>query len=139
MVWLFAVRGVCVLFAAATPAHVNSQALDFLVQRGKRNQKSLCRLGLIPAAALQHVNNDATLDFVHDLEQRRIGIVGSGARAGFTRKRWQKFGKLQAHTAHKFFAAKRIRKQIHVDPFLRGKRHGALNHIFPFAHMPGQS
>ena len=63
-------RGECrkALFTAAAPAHVDAQALDLLIQRGEWNEKAFRGFRLVPAGALEHVHNDAPLNFVHDLK-----------------------------------------------------------------------
>jgi hypothetical protein len=90
------------IFGSAATAHVNTQAFDLLVQGGKRNQKAFGSFGLVPTRTLQHVDNDAPLDFIDDLEKRRIGIIGSGARSRFARKRRQEFRQLETNAAHDF-------------------------------------
>src|SRR5258708_2182510 len=105
--------------AAATAADVDSEALDLLVEGGERDEKTLGGFGLVPAGAFQHINNDATLDLVHDLKQGRLRIVGRSARTWLTRKRRQKFRKLQAHTANNFLAANAFWKQVCVHAFVR--------------------
>ncbi len=56
----------------ATPADVDAQALDFLIERGERNHEALGGFGLVPSGALKHIDDDAAFDFVHDLEERRV-------------------------------------------------------------------
>jgi hypothetical protein len=68
------------IFGSAPAAHVDTQAFDFLIQGGERNQEAFGSLGLVPTRTLQHVDNDAAFDFIDDLEERRIGIVSGGAR-----------------------------------------------------------
>jgi len=57
------------------------------VERGMRKRSAAS--GLVPSRALQHINNDTTLDLVHDLKQGRLwmsaearepGSPGSGGR-----------------------------------------------------------
>ena len=55
--------------AARAAPHFDSEPLDFLIERGKRNLKALGRLRLIPTGALQHVRNDAALHFLDNLEK----------------------------------------------------------------------
>ena len=57
---------------SATAANVDAQALDFLIERGERDHEALGGFGLVPSGALKHVDDDAALDFVHDLEERRV-------------------------------------------------------------------
>ena len=57
-----------VVTAAAAP-YIDSQALDLLIQRGKRDEKALRGFRLIPAGALEHIHDDAPFDFVDDLEE----------------------------------------------------------------------
>src|SRR5713101_7734298 len=106
--------------ATAAAADINAEALDFLVEGGERDHEALRGFGLVPVGALEHVDDDAAFDFVHDLEERRLAAVGGGARAGLARQR-QEFRKLQAHAAHDFFAANAFREQVDVDALLRGK------------------
>ena len=87
--WLFSYRGGQHLITAASAAHIDSEPLDFLVERGKRNEKTLGSFGLVPAGALQHINDDAALYLVHDLEQGWLCIVRGGPRTGFAWKRRQ--------------------------------------------------
>ncbi len=54
---------------AATVARVNPQPLDFLIERGKRNQEAFRRFCLVPTGALEHVHDNAALDLVHDLKK----------------------------------------------------------------------
>src|SRR5258708_19983091 len=82
-------------FYSAATAHINTKAFDFLVQCGKRNHKTFRGFRLIPTGALQHIHNDSTLDFVNDLEERRVRTVGGGSRTGFARQRRQKLPNLQ--------------------------------------------
>jgi len=51
------------------------QPLDLLIQGGKRDVELLGRIGLVPVAALQFLNDDAPLDVFENVEQRSIGIV----------------------------------------------------------------
>ena len=72
-------EGMSVAFvAAASAANVDSQPLDLLVQGGKWNQESLRRLGLVPSGTFEHVRNDAPLDFVNNLEKRRMRSIRAG-------------------------------------------------------------
>src|SRR6267154_1118772 len=91
---LFSHRGGQHLITAAAAADVNAEPFDFLIERGKGNQKTLGGLSLVPVGALQHVNDDAALDLVHDLEESWLRIVRRGPRTGFARERRQKFRKL---------------------------------------------
>src|SRR5713101_6884303 len=122
--------------ATAAAADIDAEALDFLVERGERDHEALGGFGLVPVGALEHVDDDAALDFVHDLEERRLTAVGGGARAGFGRQR-QEFRKLQAHAADDFLAADGLREQVDVDALLRGKNDGTLHDIFEFADVAG--
>src|ERR1700720_4392528 len=99
---LFADGGSVALVGTATAADVNTEALDFLVECGERNHEALSGFCLVPSGALEHVDNDAAFDFVHDLEKRRVWMVGTGARARLAGQRREKFGKLQADTADNF-------------------------------------
>ena len=62
-------------------------------------------------------------------------MVGTGAGAGFTGKRRQKFGELQAHAADDFLAANAFGQDVHVGTLAGGKDHGALDNIFEFADV----
>src|SRR6267154_1945427 len=121
----------------AAAADVDAQALDFLIERGERDHKTLGGLGLVPSGALKHIDDDAALDFVHDLEERRVGVVRAGAGARLPGQRRKKFGKLQPDAAHNFLAADVLREQIDVDALLRGKNYGALDNVFELAHIAG--
>jgi hypothetical protein len=57
------------IVAAAAPAYVDAQALDFLIERGERDHEAFGGFGLVPPGAFQHVDDDAALDLIHDLEQ----------------------------------------------------------------------
>src|SRR5579859_1538347 len=72
---------------ATAAANINSKAFDLLVQRRKGNHKSLGSFGLIPAGAFEHVHDDTALDLVHDLEERRLRVIGGGTGARFSRQR----------------------------------------------------
>src|SRR5271154_5782396 len=135
--WLFADGSRERFIGAATAAYVNPQALDFLIQRGERDHKTLGGFRLIPAGALEHVHNDAALDLVHDLKERGLRMIGAGTGARFARQRWKKFRELKTDTADDFLAANAFRKQIDVDTFLRGKYDGALDDIFQLANVAG--
>src|SRR5438270_3058019 len=93
-------RGDKCFVAAAAAAHVDTQALDLLVQRREWNHKSLSRFCLIPGGALEHIGDNPALYLVHDLEQRRMRAVRSVTSAWLSRQRRQKFRKLQTRTAH---------------------------------------
>src|SRR5258708_6515114 len=134
---LFSYRGGQRFIASATAADINSEPLDFLVEGRKRNEKTLGGFGLIPAGALQHIHDDAALDFVHDLEQGRLRMVRGGTRTGFAGKRRQKFRELQAHAANNFLAANAFRKQVRVNTLLRGQDDRALDDVFQLAHIAG--
>src|SRR5260370_18550127 len=123
------------IFGSASTAHVDTQSFDFLVQGRKRNQEAFGSFGLVPTGALQHVDNDATLDFIDDLEERRIGIVSGGARSRLARKRRQEFRQLETNAADDFLAADGVGQEIDVDALLRGKHHGTLHDIFQFANV----
>src|ERR1700676_68141 len=123
------------VIATAAATDVDAQALDFLVESGERDHEALGGLGLVPRGALQHVDDDATLDFVHDLEQRRLSTVGRGARAGFTWQRRQELRKLQTHAANDFLAADTLREQVDVHALLGGKHDGTFDDIFKLADM----
>src|SRR5215475_2579447 len=83
--WLFARAGGKAVVAATTLAYVNRQALDFLVQRRERDHEAFGGFGLIPVGTLEHIHDDAPLDLIHDLKQRRLRVVRGRASAGFTR------------------------------------------------------
>src|SRR5260370_292495 len=51
------------------------QPLDLLVERGKRNVKTLGSLGLVPVALLQHFYNQTALVVFHYLEQGRVRVM----------------------------------------------------------------
>src|SRR5712692_5225587 len=122
-------------FVATAAADVDAEALDFLVERGERDHEALGGFGLVPIGALEHIDNDAALDFVHDLEERRLAAVGSGARAGLAGQGRQEFRKLQAYAADDFLGADALREQVDGDALLRGKNDGALDDIFEFADV----
>src|SRR5947199_279624 len=68
-------------FVAAAATDFDVESLDFLVQCGKRNKKPFGGFGLIPVGALEHIHDDAALDLIHDLKQRRVRVVPRGAGA----------------------------------------------------------
>src|SRR6266849_4304053 len=125
------------LIATAAAADIYAEALDFLIQRGKRNHEALGGFGLVPAGAFQHVNNDTPLDLVHDLKEGRLRVIGGRARTGFTRERREKLRELQAHAANYFLAANTFRQQVHVHALLRGEDNGAFDNVFQLAHIAG--
>ena len=47
---------------------LDGKALDLLVQCGERDAELLRRVGLVPLAALQLVNDDAPLDIFQNVE-----------------------------------------------------------------------
>src|SRR5277367_2250047 len=85
--WLFPDGSRERFIGAAAAAYVNPQALDFLIQRGERDHKTLGGFRLIPAGALEHVHNDAAFDLIHDLKERRLRMIGAGTRTRFARQR----------------------------------------------------
>src|SRR5260221_7232039 len=134
---LFADGGGESLVGAAATAHVDAETLDFLIERGERDHEALGGFGLVPSSALEHVDDDAALDLVHDLEKGRLRMVGTGAGPRLTGQRWKKFRKLQTHTAADFLAANIFGEQIDVDALLRGQDNGALDNIFELADIAG--
>src|SRR2546430_945489 len=118
-------------------ADINSETLDFLIEGGKRNHKSLGGFGLVPAGALQHINNNPALDLVHDLEQGRLRMVRRRTRTGLAGKRRQKFRELQAHTANDLLAANAFREQVHIHALLSGEDHRALDDVLELPHVAG--
>src|SRR5579863_2923283 len=56
-------------------ADFNVQALDFLVQSGKRNAELFGRFGLIPVTALKLLDNDASLDDFENVKERGVRVV----------------------------------------------------------------
>src|SRR5277367_1723032 len=100
---LLAEGGGDAFFRAASPAKFNTQPLYFLIQSREGNHKSLRGFGLIPTGALQHLSDYTAFDFINDLKERRIRIVGRSARTGLARQGRQKFGQLQAYALHNLF------------------------------------
>src|SRR5208337_16864 len=129
---LFTDRRNWALIHATSPPYINTEPLDLLIERGKWDQEALRRLCLIPAGTFQHVDYDAALHLIHDLKERRIGIVRRGSRARFARQRREKLRELQAHTTDDLLAAKRIGQEVHVDALLGRKNHGAFDDVFEF-------
>jgi hypothetical protein len=110
----------------------DSQALDLLIERGKRDLETLRGFGLIPVGPLEHVHDDAALDFLEDLEQRMEASAWRCARRLLLGIGREKFGQLQAHAANDFACPDVLRQQIGVHKFLsRGKHHRALDQHFP--------
>src|SRR5205807_6823263 len=72
---LFSHRGGQHLITAPAAADVDSEPLNLLIKRRKGNHETFGGFGLVPAGALQHVNNNAAFDLIHDLKQRRLRIV----------------------------------------------------------------
>src|SRR5215472_18023556 len=67
---------------------LNVQAADFLIQRGKRHVEALSSLGLIPVAALEHVDDYAPFNVPDNLEKRSVrGWVMQGQRRTASHKR----------------------------------------------------
>src|SRR5712664_556683 len=125
------------LVSATTAAHIDAETLDFLIERGERDHEALGGFSLVPSSALEHVDDDAALDLVHDLEKRGTRVVGAGARTGLAGQRRKKFRKLQTDATDDFFAANIFREQVDVDALLNRQDHRALNNIFEFAHIAG--
>src|SRR5690348_1243915 len=100
------------LVSAAAAAHIDTEALDFLIECGEWDHEALGGFGLVPSCALEHVDDDAALDLVHDLKERRQRVISAGARARLAGQRRKKFGKLQAHTADNFLAANIFGQQV---------------------------
>src|SRR3979411_1105150 len=96
--------------SAAAAAHVDAQALDFLIERGQRNHEALGGFGLIPTRALEHVDDDAALDFIHDREKRGLRMIGGGTRTGIAGHGRKKLGELETHAADDFLAADAFRE-----------------------------
>src|SRR5215471_11713940 len=128
-------RTACAVFAPAAAPDINPQALDLLIQRGKRDQETLRGFRLIPAAALEHVHDDAPFDFVDDLEERRARMIRRGAGTWLARQWRQKLRELKADTAHDLLAANRIGQQIYVDALRRREDHRAFHDVFEFTHV----
>ena len=49
--------------------NLNSVPLDLLIKRRKGNVETVSRLGLTPAAALKHLDDDPFFDSIHDIEK----------------------------------------------------------------------
>src|SRR5216683_1446725 len=125
------------LVSAAAAAHVDAKALDFLIECGERDHEALGGFGLVPSGALEHVDDDAALDLVHDLKERRQRVISAGARARLAGQRRKKFGKLQADATDDFLAANILGEQVDVDAFLRGQHYRAFDNIFELADVAG--
>src|ERR1700752_4315366 len=95
---LLARRTTRALFVAAAAPDINPQALDLLIQGGKRDQKALRGFGLVPAAPFEHVHDDASLDFVNDLEEGGARMIRGRSRTRLPGERRQKIGNLNRHT-----------------------------------------
>src|ERR1019366_7592244 len=105
-------RLIAACVAGASAVGVDSQALDLLIERGKGNLKQFRCFGLIPARAFEHVADNAALDFVHDLKQRRERVSGTGAQTGFARESWDEVGEMQSNAAYDFLCAHTFGQQI---------------------------
>src|SRR6266436_953752 len=125
------------LVSAAAAAHVDTKALDFLIECGERDHEALGGFGLVPSGALEHVDDDAALDLVHDLKERRQRVISAGARTRLAGQRRKKFGKLQTDAADDFLAANIFGEQGDVDAFLRGQHYRTFNNIFELADVAG--
>src|SRR5258708_39382779 len=68
---LFADGGGKSFGCAAATAHVDTETLDFLIERGERDHEAPGGFGLAPSSALGHGDGDAALDLVHELAKRR--------------------------------------------------------------------
>src|ERR1700676_327744 len=134
---LFAGDGGERLVGAAAAADIDAQALDLLVQRGKRNQEALGGVSLVPGGAFEHVHDNAALYFIHDLEERRLRTIGGGTRTRLAWQRRHEFRKLQAHTADDFLAENVFGQEVDVDTLLSGEDHRAFDDIFKFADVAG--
>src|ERR1019366_6197065 len=95
---------------------LNIQALDFLVQGGEWNAEAVGGFGLVPPAFFQHIADDAAFAVFNDFEER-------GVRALFHD------GKLAAA------ANEIVGQQFHGEVWPRCQYHGALDHVFQFAHI----
>src|SRR5712692_6974459 len=98
--------------------NLNIQTLDFLIQSGKRHVELLGRIGLVPVAFLQHVNQDVPLAIFHDVEQRSIAAMLQ-----------QRKGRAAA--------GDRVGKQVGADLRSRGEHHRPLDHVFQLTHVSG--
>ena len=65
---LFAHGGGKGFVGATAAADINAKALDFLIERGERDHETLGSFGLVPSGTLKHIDDDAALNLIHDLE-----------------------------------------------------------------------
>src|SRR5260370_22575153 len=107
--------------SAAAAAHVDAKALDFLIEGGEWDHEALGGFGLVPSGALEHVDDDPALDLVHDLKERRLRMIGAGARTRLAGQRRKKFGTLQTDAADNFLGANTLGEQVDADAVLRGQ------------------
>jgi hypothetical protein len=95
---------------------LDREPFDFLIKSRKRDAELLRRVGLVPLAALQLVDDDAPLNILQNVEQRGIRIV------------LQQAGGVAA-------AGEVAGKKVESDRRCGGKNHSALDYIFQFAHI----
>jgi len=88
--------------------------------------------GLVPPGTLQHVNDDAALDLVHDLEQGRLRLSAEAANRAH-REAAAKIPELKPHAADDFLAANALGRRSGVNALLRERTTARLNHVFQFA------
>src|SRR5260370_1346023 len=89
------------------------------------------------ACAGSEIDDDAALDLVHDLKERRQRVISAGARTRLAGQRRKKFGKLQTDAADDFLAANIFGEQVDVDAFLGGQDDRAFDNIFELADVAG--
>jgi len=95
---------------------LNTQALDFLIQSGKRHVEAFCGLGLVPIALLQHVQDDVAFAVLHDVKQRCITAVFEQRERGAA-----------SHD--------RIGKKFRADVHSGGEDYRPLDHVLQFTHV----
>src|SRR5450631_2254839 len=97
---------------------LDGQTFDFLIQRGERDVEAFRRFSLVPAALLQHIDDDPPFAVFHDAEQRGSGIrIQSRNRAA------------PAHDV--------VREQIGANVAVGREHHGAFDRVLKFADVAG--
>ena len=88
-----------------------------MIQRGEGDVKAFRSFCLVPVTFLKHVDNDLPLAFFHDVKERSVT---------------PRFDQRERTPSDD-----RIGEELRPDLRAGRKNHGALNHIFKFADIPG--
>src|SRR5260370_17299515 len=61
--------------SATTAAYIDAEALNFLIERGERDNEALGGFGLGPSSALEHLDYYPAPDLFHNFEKRASRVV----------------------------------------------------------------